>query len=204
MTLAELRTRVKTQLRAEMSTPSVSDLDDNSIEQWGDEELINVILILKDSRHFPALVSIDHSLTFTSGSVALPSDFWWPKSANQQESMKDLLSLKVTANAVTKRRATPLTPSEFAGFDSSNFVLTPSTKFPVWMIADQIYVKPTTITAGYLDYIVEHQAISSGTQFDAVGDNVLVQLVMARYYDFRELPDLQAQALKRANDYGNL
>ena len=205
MTLAELVIRVQTQIRAELAAASldVSDLHDDSIEQWGDEELINVILILKDSRHFPELVTIDGSLTFTSGSADLPDDFWWPKTAKQQESMYDLLSLKVTANDVTKRHTSLVSPAEFARFDSSNFVLTPSNKFPVGMIADKVYIKPTDITAGYFDYINTHQAIEDGTQFDAVGDNVLVALVMARYYEYLELPDLQALAYGKAESYGN-
>ncbi len=41
MTLAELLTRVKTQIRAEKASPSVSDFDDASIEQFGNEELIH-------------------------------------------------------------------------------------------------------------------------------------------------------------------
>ena len=205
MTLAELIIRVQTQIRAELpaASLSVSDLDDDSIEQWGDEELINVILILKDPKHFPELVAIDESLTFSSGSASLPEDFWWPKLTSQQNDLYNLLSLKVTANSVTKRHASLVLPAEFARFDSSNFVLTPSDKFPVATIADKVYIKPTDITAGYLDYITTHQAISSGTQFDAVGDNVLVALVMARYYEYRELPELQALAYGKAQSYGN-
>jgi len=203
MTQAEILTRVKTQIRAEMGTPSVSDLHATTISQWATEELYNVILILKDSRHFPSLVAIDTSLTFTSGSAALPSGFWWPSTVKQQEGMKDLLTLKVTANSVTKRYTPLLTPDEYARLDSSNFVLTPSTKFPIGMIADKVYVKPTTITAGYIDYITTHQAIASGTEFDEVGDNVLISLILARYYEYRELPDLQALAYGRATSFGN-
>ena len=205
MTLANLRIRVKTQLRAELAAASlsVSDLHNDSIDQWANEELINVILILRDSRHFTALVIIDSSITFASGSVALPSNFWWPNTAKQQEGIKDLLTLKVTANSVTYRHAPLKTPSEFAMFDSSNFVLTPNSSFPVGMIADKVYIKPTNLTAGFLDYIKTHQDIASGTQFDAVGDNVLIALVMSRYYEYREFPELQAQVLVKANSYGD-
>jgi len=201
MTLAELELRVKTQLRAEMSTPSLNNLDDDSIKQWANEEVYNAIILLGDPLHFPALNVIDQSLTFSSGSATLPSNFWLPKSdAKKEQYLKSLVSLKVTANSVTKRRTTLLTPVEFARQDSSNFVLTPTVVFPVGMIADKVYVKPTTITQGYLDYVKTHQTISDslGTQIDKKGDNILVRLVMARYYEFRELPDLQANALKFA------
>jgi len=203
MTLAELELRVKTQLRAEMGTPALNNLHDDSIKQWANEEVYNAIILLGNPLHFPELNVIDQSVTFSSGSATLPSDFWFPKSESKQQSyIKDLVSLKVTANSVTYRRVVLLTPAEFARQDSSNFVLTPTTIFPAGMIADKVYIKPTSITAGFLDYIQTHQTISDslGTQLDEHGDNVLVRLVMARFYEFREFPDLQANALKVAEN----
>jgi len=201
MTLAELELRVKTQLRAEMGTPALNNLHDDSIKQWANEEVYNVIIMLGDPQHFPSLNAIDTSLTFSSGKADLPSDFWLPKNeAKTEKYIEDFISLKVTANSVTKRNVVLLSPGEFARQDSSNFVLTPTTIFPAGMIADQVYIKPTSITAGYLDFITTHQTISDslGTEFDELGDNVLVRLVMARFYEFREFPDLQGQALSFA------
>ena len=184
-----------------MGTPVLNDLDDASIAQWANEEVYNAIILLGDSLHFPSLNQIDKSLTFISGSVALPDDFWFPKTEKQQKKfVEDFISLKVDANDVDKRRVALLSPVEFARQDSSNFVLTPTTIFPAGMIADKVYIKPTTITQGYLDYITTHQIIndSAGTELDELGDNVLFRLVMARFYEYRELPDLQANALKFA------
>lgn len=201
MTLAELEKRVKTQIRAEMGTPALNDLDDNSIKQWANEEVYNAIILLGNPLHFPSLNQIDKSLTFSSGKATLPSDFWFPKTEKQQKKfIENFISLKVTANSVTKRHVPILLPKEFARQDSSNFVLTPTTVFPAGMIADKVYIKPTTIAQGYLDYITTHQTIndSNGTELDELGDNVLVRLVLARFYEYRELPDLQANALKFA------
>ncbi len=202
MTLAEIETRVKTQIRAEESSPSLNNLHDNSIAQWANEEVFNVILLLGNPLHFPALVTIDKSLTFSSGIAILPGDFWFPETKEQQEAFisSSLLSLKVTANSVTKRNVTIKTPNEFARQDSSNFVLTPTTVFPCGMIADKVHIKPTSITQGYLDYIEKHDTIddSNGTQIDELGDNVLIQKILARYYDFRELPDLESKSLAMA------
>ena len=205
MTLAELELRVKTQLRAEMGTPALNNLHDDSIKQWANEEVFNAIILLGDPLHFHELNVIDTSLTFSSGSAALPTGFWIPKTESKKEQyLQGLVSVKVTANSVTYRRATLLNPVEFARQDSSNFVLTPTTIFPVVMIADKVYVKPAddTITAGFIDYIKAHQTISdsNSTQLDELGDNVLVRLVMARFYEFREFPDLQANALKAAQN----
>ena len=201
MTLANLKIAVKTQIRAELASGSlsVSDIHDDSISQWAGEEIYNVILMLGKT-HYPALNVIDGSLTFSSGSVALPNDFWWPANAENQSIVRDMLSLKLTIATITKKRVRLVSSREFARYDDSNFALTPSLSFPIGMIADKIYIKPTTPIAGYFDYIKTHQAIASGTQFDEIGDNVLVRKILARYFEFNELHDLQIQSLNIAKE----
>lgn len=208
MTLNELKIRVKTEIRAELAAASlsISDLHDDSIAQWANEEVINTILVLGDKRHFPALNVIDSSLTFSpfaGGSAALPTDFWWPETKKSQALLSSLISLKVTTSTSSKRNVRIVDSAEFARYDNSNFVLTANEGLPIGMIADKVYIKPATITTGYLDYIKKHQTIDSshGTQFDNIGDNVLTALVISRYYAFRELPDMQANAMAKAGSY---
>lgn len=192
LTRAEIRTRVKTHLRAEMSTPAVNDFNDNSIDEFAQQHCADVIHILNDPSHYPSLIVIDSSLTFSSGTASLPSDY------------ELATSVKVTTTdpAVTKRDCKLLfNPADFSKLDSFNFILTPDQDHPVVLVANgNAYVRPTSITAGYLDYVKEHPTLSAtqGTVFDSIGDNVLINLILASYYGFIEEFELQANHLKLA------
>lgn len=206
MTLAEIETRVKTNIRAELAAGalSVADLHDDSIAQWANEEVYNVMLLVRNPKHFPALQAVDQSITFSSGTASLPSDFFWINSGKEPDLTLDWVNLKVatTSPAVTKRYVRLLSLSEFARYDSSNFVLTPDQTNPVGAIGTAVYIKPTTLTTGYLTYITKHQTITSvaGTEFDALCDNILIHRIMARYFKYLEMPDLEAISIKLAEE----
>lgn len=101
----------------------------------------------------------------------------------------------MNANGVSERLVRLYTdPAEFARFDSSNFFLTPNVAFPVGLIADKVYVKPTSITSGKFTYVKSHPTITAGqdTVFDDVADNLLILHILKEYYAFIEAPDLKA------------
>jgi len=189
MTLAELQTRVKTHIRAELSTPAVNDLNDNSIAEFANEHTGDVISLL-DTSHYSELIEVDYSLTFASGYEDLPSNY------------QKAIAVKVTTTdpAVTKKDCRLFfDPAKFSRLDSSNFVITPTQRQPVALVAeDKVFVKPDTLTTGFLDYVKEHPTITStqGTLFSPQGDNILVRFVLYDYYIFLEEPDLAAAQLK--------
>lgn len=190
MTRANLVTRVKTRIRADLATPTVDDLDDNSIYTWANEKLALVVEMLKDPIHYPALVVIGTnlgSLTLYGGKkyAALPSNY--------------LRAVAVKVGSSRRKCRLYFDPVEFARYDSSNFVLTPDSDYPLALAADKIYVLPTSTTAAYLDYIKKHPDLSGsvGTSFDGLGDEVLTLLVVAEYYKFgpqrQDLADIAVQ-----------
>jgi len=195
MTESQLKTRIKRRIRADLSTPVVNDLHDNTIVGWANEFTGDVVHALKDSVYFPTLVKTDHSLTFSSGSAALPSDFEYP------------VSLKVDAD-YQNNAGTPINVPErsvrllddqkqFDTYDSVNFIVTPTEKRPVGLITDKIYVKPSSITSGKLTYIKAHPAIDSSnpTLFNDIGDRLLTLFVLREYYMFIEDDGLAALAI---------
>ena len=172
---------------------AVNDIHDDSIDGFAQKRTADVINIIaypelpeeeRNARaveHFPELIVTDGSLTFSSGSASIPSTCVTP------------LTLKVTTTSpsVTKKYARLLMdPDEFARWDSSNFVYTPNQERPVALYSDKVYIKPSTLTAGYLDYVKEHPAISGGTKFSPKGDNILIHLILSDYYTFIEEYDL--------------
>ncbi len=192
ITRAVLYTRVKTRIRADLATPTVDDLDDNSITTWANEKLAQVIEMLKDPIHFTALVAIGTnlgSLTLFAGKkyAALPSSY--------------LRAVAVKVGSTRRKCRLYFDPVEFSRFDSSNFVLTPNDNYPVALAADKIYVIPTSITTAYIDYIKSHPDLSGsqGTLFDGLGDEVLTLLVTAEYYKFGpQRHDLASLAVQEA------
>ena len=192
LSLANIRTRVKTHIRAEMATPAVNDLNNASIDGWANEHCTDVIRILKDPVHFSSLIVPDTSITFSSGYASLPTGY------------ELALAVKVatTTPTVTKRNCELLfDPQEFAKRDSSNFILTPDNDHPVVLIANaRAYIKPTALTTGYLDYVKKHPTIttSQDTLFDSMGDKVLIDLILSSYYGFLEEYELQANHQKLA------
>jgi len=175
-----------------MSTPAVNDLQDSSIDEFAQQHCTDVIQILKDPLHYSALVVTDSSLTFSSGAEDLPSDY----------ELALAVKVETTSPSVSKRNCELLfDPQEFAKRDSSNFVLTPDQDHPAVLVANgKAYIKPTTLTTGYLDYVKTHPTLgaSQGTVFSSVGDNVLIDLILASYYGFIEEFELQATHLKLA------
>ena len=186
ISLAEIKTRVKTEIRADSATPSISDLHDNSIAQWANEHTADVINLLPEpALHFKDLLNINTALTFSSGSVAYPANYQRAVAVKVSGSYTDDGGSSVT---VTDRKCKILTVDRFAPLDSSNFVVTPTLKRPVAMLAEKIYVKPTSVTSGKLDWIKSHPTIdgSNGTKFDDEGDNALILHILKRYYMFIE------------------
>ncbi len=192
MTRANLVTRVKTRIRADLATPTIDDLHDNSIYTWANEKLSLVVEMLKDPIHYPALVVIGHNLgalTLYAGKkyAALPSNY--------------LRAVTVKVGSSRRKCRLYFDPVEFSRYDSSNFVLTPDSDYPLALAADKIYVLPTSTTAVYLDYIKEHPDLSGsvGTSFDGFGDEALTLLVVAEYYKFGpQRQDLADLAIKEA------
>lgn len=207
--LVEIRTRVKTNISAQMAAASLTvyNLHDNSIEQWANEEVSNVMMLVKNPKRFATLQANDISITFSSGIANLPSDFFWINTKQEPDLLLDWVTLKVntTNPAVTKRYAKLISMSEFARYDNSNFVLTADMTNPVAAIGQKIYIKPTTITQGYLTYITTHQGVNpAGTEFDDFCDNILIHLIMGRYYKFLELAELESNCLKIAAELANV
>lgn len=185
---------MKTRVRADEAAPSLADLNDASITQWANEETSNVIDQLKDAQHFPSLTVRQTSLTFSSGSASLPTSY------------QRYISVTVTANSVTYKRCRIFeNHDEFNRYDSSNFILTPTTELPIVLMADKVYVRPSSITAGKIDYIKSHPTISASqdTVFDDTADNLLLSRIAYRYYMFIEEFDLAANVLKEVQSYGN-
>lgn len=190
--------RVQRRVNADLAEASlaINDVHEESIYGWANEFCPKVIDLIKDPIHFPSLNVTGTSLTFSTGSAALPSSFQLPRTVKVSASYTDLNGDTVS---VTSRKAMIYTdPNDFHRFDSSSFVLTPSGKRPIVLITDKIYVKPTTITSGTIDYIKSHPTIdgSSGSLFDDKGDTALILFILEAYYDFIEAMDAKAMVQK--------
>jgi hypothetical protein len=141
MTVSQLKTRVKRRIRADLATPVVNDLHDHTIVGWANEFTGDVIHALKDSVYFPTLVETDKSLTFSSGSVALPSDFEYPVSLKVDADYQNNAGTTVNVSERSVRLLDD--QKQFDTYDSVNFIVTPTKKRPVGLITDKIYIKPT-------------------------------------------------------------
>ena len=97
-----------------------------------------------------------------------------------------------------------LNADEFARFSGNNFATTATEQLPVALIANgYLYVKPASISEAYIDYIKEHPTISTtqGTVWTATADQVLVELLAAKYYEYRNHVDLADRAYQRARSF---
>ena len=195
---AEILKRVQRRVNADLAELSlaINDVHEESIYGWANEFTTTVIDLIKDPIHFPSLNVTGEALTFTTGVEDLPNNFQLPRTVKVSASYYDLSGDEVS---VTSRKAQIYTdPNDFDRFDSSSFVLTPSGKRPVVLITDKIYVKPTTITSGTIDYIKSHPTIdgSSGSLFDDKGDTALILFILEAYYDFIEAMEAKAMIQK--------
>ena len=185
--IAAIRTRVRTRWAANLATPAYAPIHETSITTWADEAAATIIHKI-DPVHLQALHTIDETISLTAGSGNLPSDF------------ERHLAVKCVVGSNNIKAQVYLDPEEFARWDSGNFIMTPTTRKPVALIAGgTLKAKPTSITTAYLDYLKAHPAIASNnTLFDAFGDEVLINLIVAKGYGFLEEYELQAAALKEA------
>lgn len=195
---AEILLRVQRRVNADLAEASqtINDAHQDSIYGWANEFTVKVIDLLKDPIHFPTLNVTETSLTFSSGSVALPASFQMPRTVTVSASYTDLSGATQT---VTKRKAKIyVDPNKFHRYDSSSFVLTSNGKRPMVLITDKIYVKPTSITSGKIDYIKSHPTIdgSNGTKFDDKGDTALILFILKEYYEFIEAFEAKAMVEK--------
>lgn len=195
---AEILKRVQRRVNADLAEASltINDAHVDSIYGWANEFCPKVIDLIKDPIHFPSLHVSEASLAFSSGSVALPASFQMPRTVTVSASYTDLSGGNVSN---TKRKAKIYTdPNDFRRYDGSSFVLTANGKRPMVLITDKIYVKPTGITSGKIDYIKSHPTIdgSNGTKFDDKGDNALVLFILKEYYDFIEAFEAKAMVEK--------
>jgi hypothetical protein len=183
MTLTSLQQRVLRRVRADKSAPAAADVNSlhiDSIKEWFEEIRSKVVEILKDSRiDIQALIIPDQSITFSSGNVTISSlaDFEIP------------LVLKTGAS----KRFTPLLDEEtFARYDGSSFLTTVPDEHPIAMAANgKIYMKPTDVTQGYLDYAKKHPDLSASqdTIWSDRADRITVELIAAKFFDFKGKAD---------------
>ena len=176
--LAAINSRVYARLAADMSSPTYSKIHANNIATFANELTAKVIWFFvekKDLAPIQALLAIDESIALTTGIGALPTDYEAPA------------GVKVSSSKL--RAKLYLTADAFNLWDSSNFIVTPTTRKPIAFVADgNLYVKPTSYTVAYLDYIKTHPTLTGAvtTSFSTVGDTILVSLIVARCFDFLE------------------
>jgi len=182
---ATLTSRVFSRLAADLAAPVYSQIDDANIDVWANEltPIVSLALAKLDiPGELQALTTIGSSISLNaSGIGTLPTDY------------ETHLTAKVLVGSNQKRLYRLYSdPAKFAQWDSTNFVLTPTTRKPVGLIANgQIRIKPITIATAYLDYVIQHPDIASNnTKYGKLGDTILVGAVAGRCFDFLEEPDL--------------
>ena len=204
LSIANFRIALKTKIRADIATPAIDDLHDNSITQWGNEHVHTVmhmqyqaLLAAQEEADianvFEELITYNQSVTYTAGSVTRPSGIF------------SLSSAVVTADGLTKN-ARIVDIKEFRRHDSRNFVLTPSVELPMVTLAGStIKVIPTSITAGRIDSIKDHPSIAGGILLNAIGQSALIYMVMKEYYEFIGQLERAMKAKQEAKDviYGD-
>ena len=192
---ATLRTRVKERVSADLATPVINDLQDTAIDSWAQQGASEVMSLLDNPNlHYKELIVHEKSLTISSGSAALESDYFNPISLIVKSSYTDKDG--ATVNITGKNVKILDDAEEFHRFDETNFLLKIDGKKPVCLITDKIYFKPTTgLSNGKFNYVKNHPTIDSGTgtKFSEEGDNLLILYIVKRYYLFLEKPDLVTQ-----------
>ena len=191
ISISTIRTRVFSRLAADLSSPTYSQIHNNNITTWANELTAIVSRKLAEmgvSGELQGLITIGSSIALNaSGIGTLPSDYETHTNGK----------VLVSGNRKSLFRLYD-DPAKFAKWDSSNFVVTPTTRKPVALIANgQIRVKPTTITTAYLDYVIQHPTLASNnTKYGKMGDAMLVGVIAGRCFDFLEEPDLANNARK--------
>jgi hypothetical protein len=184
ISISTIRTKVFTRLAAELAVPLYSKINNASITTWADELTALVTqYLLKQGNHgeIQQFKVIGTVITITAGQGNLPAGY------------EQHLGAKVSVDGNYKNLHKLFDdPVDFARWDSSNFILTPTNRKPVGLIAsNKIYIKPTSIVVAYLDYLKIHPTLASNnTLYGEIGDTILVGLIVARCFDFLELHDL--------------
>jgi hypothetical protein len=191
ISISTLRTRVFSRLAADLASPTYSEIDNANITIWANEltSLVTEKLAKMDAKdELQALVTIGTSVALSASGVgSLPSGF--------AVAMAVKVDISGTRKSVFRLY---YDPAKFAKWDSSNFILTPTNRKPVALIAgNNVRIKPTSISTAYVDWAKEHPDLASNsTLYQINGDRMLVGLVAARCYDFLEEPDLANNARK--------
>ena len=206
-TLADISTRVLTRLAADMAVPAYSKIDSATITTFANSftnkivwHFINLFQKSQDPKALAPIQGLQKlsaavTLAVGTGIGTLPAD---------AEFVTSVLVLP-TVNTV-RRAKLYYHADDFERWDSSNFVLTPSSKMIVALISnDTIRVRPLatatpTFATAYIDYIKTHPTMSAGqgTEFSAGADTILVALILSKIYDFLEEPELSKMALLEA------
>lgn len=194
--LLTLEKRLISRLRPDKTSPVISDVDNlttEAVQLWANELSIEVIKRIADPKELQALVVLNAEITLSSGVGNLPDGYAYYLA----------LKCEITVNSTEKKRPARIfdDPSDFSRFDYVSFATTPPTEYPQALIAQgKASVKPETITKAFLDYYKVHPTISSdqGTVWSQLADNVLLELLIAKYYESHDDVERQNEALKKA------
>jgi len=186
ITISTIRSRVLTKLAAELSSPSYEDIHQNSIDTWADEAAAMVIHNLPEE-HLSRLKVVDQVVNLSSGSGSITS-----------YNVERPIAVKVGSSKINTNMY--LDPADFNRWDSSNFILTPTTRAPVSLVANgNIYVKPTSYSIAYFDYFRQQPGLASNsTYFSSAGDTMLVNIVASMAFGYLEEYDLEKAYLIKA------
>lgn len=181
MSLANLKLAVYSRLDPYGSTPAYTAVNEDNITRWANEKTSEVIKVL-DKTQYQALIEHNSSLSFTLSGLDriadVPTDY--------------LLPVSLRAGSSSRLCHIFDDPNDYNRWDSSNFIFTPTANKPIAKIQDNtVFVRPTTITSGLLDYVKQHPTLSAGqdTVFSSIGDNVLIDLIVKEAMKILELVD---------------
>jgi len=208
LSVANFTDRLARSIRADLASPGASNigLDTGTVTAWLNEEWPKALQFLldggkKDTIH--ELFKPAYTININASTLAtLPSDYfkWENISVNTVNTKHNAKQCLVFDNAV-----------DFKRFNSSNWLTSPQDNRPVARIADgTIYVYPASTYASkylFLDYYANHPTFSGSqdSEFGALGDKVLLELLKARYFAWKGddqndpvMANLQTKALAEA------
>jgi hypothetical protein len=183
-------------VRSDKTSPAIDDVDNLTTEVvqiWANELSIDIVRRMTDPVELESLIVFNKELSLSAGSVNLPDDYAYYIGVKPE----------TTFNGVKKKRPARVfeNPSDFAAFDNSSFSTTPPKEYPQALIASgKIRVNPESATKLFFDYYKVHPTISSSqdTIWSDSADNVLVELLMAKYYESHDDVERQALSLQEA------